>query len=214
MARLIVNADDLGYTEGVTDGIVEAHARGIVTSTSLMVEGEDAVRAGVLTRSAPALSVGLHAVLDSGGELTVAPESSASELERQLGRFLELVGHAPTHVDSHHHVHRDSRLESAFARFAARHELPLRDHSLPHCGLFYGGASGETRPGRVDVEALLTILAGLESDVELGCHPGYSRDLDSSYTVERDEELRTLTDPRVRAAIDELGIELIGWGEL
>jgi hypothetical protein len=36
--RLIVNADDFGMTAGVTEGIVEAHIRGIVTSTSLMVD--------------------------------------------------------------------------------------------------------------------------------------------------------------------------------
>ena len=35
--RLIVNADDLGLSAGVNRGIVEAHARGIVTSASLMV---------------------------------------------------------------------------------------------------------------------------------------------------------------------------------
>jgi len=35
--RLIVNADDFGFTPGVTAGILEAHAAGTVTSTSMMV---------------------------------------------------------------------------------------------------------------------------------------------------------------------------------
>ena len=33
---LIVNADDFGFAEGINRGIVEAHERGVVTSTSLM----------------------------------------------------------------------------------------------------------------------------------------------------------------------------------
>ena len=37
LRRLIVNADDFGMTAGVTEGILDAHVRGIVTSASLMV---------------------------------------------------------------------------------------------------------------------------------------------------------------------------------
>ena len=33
---LIVNADELGLTEGINEGIVEVHARGIVTSTTMV----------------------------------------------------------------------------------------------------------------------------------------------------------------------------------
>jgi len=64
--RLIVNADDFGFTAGVNRAIVEAHTRGIVTSSTLMANGpafEDAVR---LAKSAPRLSVGCHIVLIDG----------------------------------------------------------------------------------------------------------------------------------------------------
>ena len=45
---LVVNADDFGRSEGVNRGILRAHERGIVTSTSLMVRwpaAEHAARA-------------------------------------------------------------------------------------------------------------------------------------------------------------------------
>jgi predicted glycoside hydrolase/deacetylase ChbG (UPF0249 family) len=64
--RLIVNADDFGFTAGVNRGIVEAHTRGIVTSSTLMANGrafEDAVR---LAKTVPLLSVGCHVVLIDG----------------------------------------------------------------------------------------------------------------------------------------------------
>ena len=66
MRRLIVNADDFGFTAGVNRAIVEAHTRGIVTSTTLMASGpafNDAVR---LAREAPRLDVGCHLVLIDG----------------------------------------------------------------------------------------------------------------------------------------------------
>ena len=62
---LIVNADDFGASEGVNRGIVDAHVRGVVTSTSLMVRGAAAAQAAALARDHPELSVGLHWELDS-----------------------------------------------------------------------------------------------------------------------------------------------------
>jgi hopanoid biosynthesis associated protein HpnK len=64
--RLIVNADDFGFTVGVNRAIVEAHTHGIVTSSTLMANGpafEDAVR---LAKTVPRLSVGCHVVLIDG----------------------------------------------------------------------------------------------------------------------------------------------------
>lgn len=201
--RLIVNADDLGYTDGINRGILEAHERGIVTSTSLMVDFPAAQDGATIARGTPSLSVGLHAVLDG-----VEPDRCEPELSRQLRRFRELVGARPAHVDSHHHLHREPAFHDAFAAFADREGLLLRDRSVPHCGLFYGVPA-------VGVERLLEILDGLaQGDTELGCHPGYADGLVSSYTLERELELRTLTDPRICARVDELGIELIGWREL
>lgn len=203
MTRLIVNADDLGYSAGINRGIVEAHERGIVTSTSLMVDRPAAQEGGLIARSAPTLSVGMHAVLDR-----VEPTRCEAELARQFERFVELVGVRPTHLDSHHHVHRRSDVAVAFEAFAEREELPARDRSLRHDGRFYGAPA-------TTVERLLEILETLpDGDSELGCHPGYADGLASSYTVERERELATLTDPRVRMRVDELGIELIGWAEV
>ena len=63
--KLIVNADDFGASAGVNRGVVEAHVRGVVTSTSLMVKGAGATGAAALARLHPRLGVGLHWDLDS-----------------------------------------------------------------------------------------------------------------------------------------------------
>ena len=57
--RLIVNADDFNLSPGVSRGILEAHARGIVTSTTMMINlPPDAATLACLRDSD--LGVGLH----------------------------------------------------------------------------------------------------------------------------------------------------------
>jgi hopanoid biosynthesis associated protein HpnK len=64
--RLIVNADDFGFTAGVNRGILEAHTHGIVTSSTLMANGCAFADAVCLAKSVPLLSVGCHVVLIDG----------------------------------------------------------------------------------------------------------------------------------------------------
>src|SRR5580765_3571851 len=116
---LVVNADDLGLDAGVDRGIAVAHERGIVTSASLMVRAPHAREAVAWARAHPRLSVGLHVDLGewryTGGLWVAAYEvvpgddadAVAAEVAAQLERFEALTGRAPTHLDSHQHVHRE-----------------------------------------------------------------------------------------------------------
>jgi len=142
-----------------------------------------AAEAGIELVRGSRLSVGLHVVLDSRGELLVPPEDAPRELERQLVRFEELVGRAPSHVDSHHHIHRDPRVLPAFLAFADRHALPLRDHSIAHHRpMFYGRWDDTSHVEQVSVDSLLGILDGIgDGATEIGCHPGYAQGLNSRY---------------------------------
>src|SRR5665647_1358607 len=129
--RLVINADDFGYSAGVTRGIVEAHAAGSVTSTSMMANGIDWENAVRLARSTRTLDVGVHLNLVQGrpllrvlsltdartGELyplgalarrALAGRIDAGELEAELRAQIERVrsaGIAVTHLDSHRHAH-------------------------------------------------------------------------------------------------------------
>jgi hopanoid biosynthesis associated protein HpnK len=69
MRRLIVNADDFGFTSGVNRAIVDAHTRGIVTSSTLMANGPAFEEAVKLAKTVPRLSVGCHVVLIDGQPL-------------------------------------------------------------------------------------------------------------------------------------------------
>jgi predicted glycoside hydrolase/deacetylase ChbG (UPF0249 family) len=209
---LIVNADDFGASRGVNHGIIEAHCQGIVTSTSLMVDAPGCEEAARLGRSAPRLGLGLH--VDLGGDANGrGVEGLLLELTRQMGRFVELVGRPPSHVDSHRDVHRDPRLLPAFVKLARHWGVPLRGHSPVRClSTFYGQWAGESHPEQVSVESLAGILESGVSEraTELICHPGYcDPHLTSSYAREREVEVATLCDPRMRRILGDLGIELV-----
>jgi chitin disaccharide deacetylase len=222
MKYLVVNADDFGACSGVNRGIVEAHRRGIVTSASLMVGMPGSEEAARLARECPALSVGLHVRLGDGRREPVADLTDTAacqeSLYAQLIRFAELTGRPPTHLDSHHHVHTRPGLLPDFEDTAEEWGIPLRECSgVRYCSRFYGQWAGEHHPEQVSVPGLIQILTADVGDgvTELGCHPGYADPaLVSSYRIERELELSTLCDGRVRGFLDDRGIALIGFGEV
>jgi hopanoid biosynthesis associated protein HpnK len=111
MRRLIVNADDFGFTAGVNRGIVEAHSHGVVTSTTLMANGpafSDAVR---LAGTVPQLSVGCHVVLIDG-QPTLDPKIVPS-----------LVGQNKVDQEQNRNTNRDpgsARFRDGISGFALR----------------------------------------------------------------------------------------------
>lgn len=150
--QLVVNADDFGIAPAVNAGILEAHAAGTVTSTSMMVHcpgWDDAVRS---LSSAPKLGVGLHLNLLVGAPLV----AGVTCVDRRTGRFLplstlvgralsgrlddteieaeveaqvaaiEVLGTRLAHIDSHRHTHALPVIRGAVARVAARRGLHLR----------------------------------------------------------------------------------------
>jgi predicted glycoside hydrolase/deacetylase ChbG (UPF0249 family) len=223
---LVVNADDLGQSDGVNAGIAAAVADGIVTSASLMVRWPAAPAAARWAEAHPAVSIGLHVdlgewVYRDGGWAplyqVVDPHDTDAvdaELSSQIGRFVRLIGRLPTHLDSHQHAHRQEPLRSRLLAAGDRLGVPVRGAStaVTYCGGFYGQTGrGEPYPEGITFEALLRLFDGFGDGVtELSCHPGADDlgDLDSPYRTERAAERRVLCDPRLRGALEVRGIDL------
>jgi predicted glycoside hydrolase/deacetylase ChbG (UPF0249 family) len=150
--NLIVNADDLGWTEGVNRGIVEAHRKGLVTSTSLLANGRAFGSALQVARANPELGVGVHLNLSDGpstarvkevrglvneaGQLQASPENlllriagrslALEEVEREWSAQIQKVrdsGIAPTHLDGHKHVQMLPGLFEIAVRLAKKHGI-------------------------------------------------------------------------------------------
>jgi predicted glycoside hydrolase/deacetylase ChbG (UPF0249 family) len=131
MKRLIINSDDYGRTPEISRGIRESHLRGVVTSTTCMMNiPTTAADIAVALNETPALGLGVHLVLTMGNPIS-APETVPSLTDRdghffkyaalveqvphldiedvkrewraQVEAFVRAAGRKPTHLDSHHH---------------------------------------------------------------------------------------------------------------
>jgi predicted glycoside hydrolase/deacetylase ChbG (UPF0249 family) len=144
--RLIVNADDFGFTRDVNEGIVEAHRNGILTATTLMGNGAAFEYAVELAKATPSLDVGCHLVLVQGesqverssGKSGRALPATITELMvalalRKIDPYEELAaqvrritgaGLRPTHLDTHKHTHLLPAVLKAVARIAHEFRIP------------------------------------------------------------------------------------------
>jgi chitin disaccharide deacetylase len=221
--NLIVNADDFGYSAGINRGIVECHTNGIVTSTSLMVTGYAVEQAVELSHEHPCLGIGLH--WDVWGEderdFDLDDEGAVrDEFDRQLDAFQRLLGRLPTHVDTHRHAHRkwNAQLMPLFRELVEPLGVPLRDDGpVRFVGDFYAQWQWKvTDLDHVSVPFLERLIREQVDDgwTEISCHPGYViGDFSSVYLEEREAEVSTLTDPRVRRAVDEEGVRLASYAD-
>jgi chitin disaccharide deacetylase len=222
LIKLVVNADDFGYSRGVNYGIIDAHQYGIVNSTTMMMNMPGVHHAVELAKKYPTLKLGIHLVLTCGKPLrsdvpTLTDEQgnfkkltdlnknlSLLELERewttQIDRFLDF-GLTATHFDSHHHVHSIPEFLPVIQRLSRKYNLPARRISeQPVEGVtsftdrFFHDFYGEGVTQDYFIE--LTQRDVDNQTVEVMCHPGY---LDfevlngSSYAADRVKETRILT---------------------
>uniref|UniRef100_I2Q127 Carbohydrate deacetylase n=1 Tax=Desulfovibrio sp. U5L TaxID=596152 RepID=I2Q127_9BACT len=245
MRRLFVNADDFGLTEGVSQGILEAMAAGVVAGTTAMV----CVPRGVerIARLGPAIAgrVGLHLQLTGGrpclpagdvatlvtGEGTfprkkiavtdVDPDEVRREWRAQLARF-RATGLVPSHLDSHHHIHKRPEVFPVFLELARELGVPARALSddmrqalaaagVPHadnCVTRFFGEDLSAERFLALVDAAFAEL-GETGVVEVMAHPGRV-DAEllaiSTYAAGREEELRVFADPALAKALADRGI--------
>src|SRR5205085_10933994 len=145
-------------------------------------------------------------------------ETIERELERQLDEFLRLLGHAPTHLDSHQHSHLQEPTRSALTAAGTTLSIPvcMCSSRVQYCGDFCGQtARGEPYPEGITVDFLLALIAALSDGItEHGCHPAIRPEESSSYAEKRPRELAVLCDPKVRDAIDAAGLRLISFAAL
>jgi predicted glycoside hydrolase/deacetylase ChbG (UPF0249 family) len=220
--NLIFNADDFGASTGVNRGIVECHRNGVVTSTSLMVTGRAIDEAVALSRDCPDLAIGLHWDVWGEDEREFDLRDSQAvrqEFARQLDEFVRRMGRPPTHVDSHRHAHREPEALPIIRELVAPLGVPLRGESpVRFIGGFY--AQWEWKVTNLEYVSIPFLQRMLREEVEDGwtefsCHPGYvtSDYTPAVYLSEREAELRTLTDPRIRDTIREQSIRLASYAD-
>lgn len=220
--KVLFNADDFGLTDGVTDGIIQAHVDGLVRSATLMMNGRAADYAVEQAKKHPSLKVGIHLVLTWGMPISEnvpdllddtgrfkynsafaempAPDIAQVENEwrAQLDAFTK-TGLPLHHIDSHHHVHGWAPLKDVIVRLAKEYDVPVRyvDSLKDHPEICLTEALFVDFYGEGVKEDVFRRLSQLNAgSVEVMTHPAKVDDTlreVSSYTDKREEELRLLT---------------------
>ncbi len=158
MTKLIVNADDFGYSRGVNYGTIEAHTNGIVNSATILMNMEGTDHAIELAKRHLTLGLGIHLTLDLGRPLChdvpslvdedgnflsfqavlEKEEINEAELEKewtaQIEKFLA-TGLTLTHMDSHHHNHQLPWVAPVTAKLSKKYQLPVRITEAAHLPL-------------------------------------------------------------------------------
>jgi len=151
--EIIINADDLGYTERINNGICDAYDDGVLSSTSLMANGyalRDAVEA---LNNRPGLGRGIHvtltglrpiskptkvgSLLRTGGMFYASGQEFfaryifgdihlnhiETEVRNQIEKALEFI--EPDHINSHMHVHMLPSVFELFCDLAEEYAIPF-----------------------------------------------------------------------------------------
>lgn len=243
---LIVNADDFGLCKAQNYGIIDAFTHGVVSSTTAMMNAAGIEHAVKLSAENPALGVGMHFVLTLGCPLSSMPglvgengllgkwiwemaqadalplSEIRQELESQYTRFIKLFGHAPTHIDSHHHVHMIPQIFPIVEAFAKRQGVAMRVdrevakhseievQSVRSTQGFDSQFYGDEISTDLFLLALDRSMQRRELSLEIMTHPSFTDNtlLESTYCCPRLAELDVLTSASLKYAIAERGYRL------
>lgn len=227
--KLIVNGDDLGYTMGISYGIVEGYKKGILRSTTALCNSDYLVESKQLCDNYPGLGIGVHLTCTLGKSLTknktltdekgnffpgrttiwshdVDYDELYLEWKAQIEKYISVFGHLPTHLDSHHSVH-DATPQAlqVSQRLAKEYNLPMRRYSnYKFIGTFFG-------PKMTNADFIKVLQDNKDTDIEVMLHPAFV-DLDlytkSSYSLGRINELAIICSDEIKQYVKEHNIEL------
>ncbi len=118
MIKLIINADDFGYSRLFNEKILELLGKKIISSTTAMVNHIDEKQGTQVAaiKKIPHAGVGLHMIGDVS-------------FEQQYEKFLEIFERPPTHIDLHKRIH-ELPLIRMINDFAEKKGVPCRNMGL------------------------------------------------------------------------------------
>lgn len=228
MKKLIINADDFGYSRGVNHAIIDCHQEGILSSTTFMSNMPGAEHAAELAKENPGLGVGVHLVMTCDrplldthrtivdiqgnfrslafykGAFTIDYEEVYAEWKAQIEAFL-FFGLTPTHLDSHHHINSFGGFPDIFIQLAKEYNLPVRNNMDVPIGIKTTDSFSYLIETALKNDRSLQDLFKSSSTAEVMCHPAY---LDkklmstSSFTYPRIDEVEFLTHPAIKELIE------------
>lgn len=148
--KLIINADDFGFSESINNGIIDAYNEGLISSTTIMINMPYAEDAILKWKENNSLGLGLHINLTQGSpisnnvnslvddkgifhkhrkveneEVEVTYEDAYAEIKAQIEKLLS-YDVTIDHLDYHHFIHLNPSIRKALIDLSLEYKLPLR----------------------------------------------------------------------------------------
>jgi predicted glycoside hydrolase/deacetylase ChbG (UPF0249 family) len=178
LPRLIVTADDYGYSRRYNEGILRAAAAGAIDATSAMVLRPACDPTPI---AGSGVEVGLHVERPVG----IDDEAANAEPRRQLALFEDIFERPPAYLDGHHHCHATEPMAAEVEAIAlelgvrvrsavAEHRARLRELGVETSERLIGRYEESGPPLPVEVEEVAAGAAPPSGLTEWMMHPGLS----------------------------------------
>lgn len=148
--KIIINADDFGFSESINNGIIDAYKEGLISSTTIMINMPYAEDAIFKWKKNCSLGLGLHINLTQGSpiatdvkslvdsnnmfhnhkkiekmEVDVTYDDVYKEIKMQIEKLLSYDVEID-HLDYHHNIHLNPCIRLALINVALEYNLPIR----------------------------------------------------------------------------------------
>ena len=148
--KIIINADDFGFSESINNGIIDAYKEGLISSTTIMINMPYAEDAIFKYKSNSSLGLGLHVNLTQGSplasdvkslvdsnnifhnhkrienmEVDVSYDDVYKEIKMQIEKLLSYDVEID-HLDYHHNIHFNPCVRKVLIDLAREYDLPIR----------------------------------------------------------------------------------------
>ena len=215
MIKLIINADDFGYSKVFNEKILDLLEKDFIKSTTVLVnwitdEQKEQIQRLKKLNTQKNISIGLHVESKSRAESIL----DQKEIARQYKLFKKIFGFGPSHVD----VHKFIESSDEATKFADEHNLPIRNHgqkniktkNTPQPFFRFGGKYWEFNWPEMN-KFLKQMQAG--GTYELCVHPGqYDPNSASAFNKSREKDYQGIIE--LQPVLKEENIKSISYNDL
>ena len=210
MKKLIINADDFGYSKVFNEKILELLEKGLITSTTVMVNWVDEKQEGQINKlinfsKEKPVSIGLH--------LEFIDRNFGEEIERQYKLFKELFSLEPSHID----LHKWAFIEDSYPliqKFCKEKGLPCRNSNVNSEDVIMtdGEVFNTMKKDFSEIELWVKSLDDNKT-YEILFHPGtFDQTSKSSFNKEREDDVRNIL--RLNEILEINNVRLISFRDL
>jgi chitin disaccharide deacetylase len=243
MKKLVVVADDVGFSIGTTDGAIKSMLEGVVSELSAMVWSPGTAHASQEVKKNNISRVGIHITLNNllgtGAYMrtndyktffeTASDGQIKQKVTEEFAEFERAFGAPPTHITSHQHVASHPRVADYVLEFARQYNIPIRRsrednlfnarlaregiHTTTHVFAYFFESIADAT--NHFVKDLSTVQEGESAEIIL--HPGYVDDVIMQYSSmrhERERDITLATDKHFREKIQEMGFEIVDYSSV